>query len=62
MLNTPDRTRTCDLQFRKLPLYPPELRGRKDLRQVVFFDYSRYYSRQSLHGTLNPNEKAGGRL
>ena len=27
-LNTPDRTRTCDLQFRKLPLYPPELRGR----------------------------------
>jgi hypothetical protein len=25
--STPDRTRTCDLQFRKLPLYPPELRG-----------------------------------
>ena len=27
---TPDRTRTCDLQFRKLPLYPPELRGQED--------------------------------
>ncbi len=26
---TPDRTRTCDLQFRKLPLCPPELRGQK---------------------------------
>ena len=26
--STPDRTRTCDLRFRKPTLYPPELRGR----------------------------------
>jgi len=26
--NTPDRTRTCDLRFRKPPLYPTELRAR----------------------------------
>ena len=27
-LTTPDRDRTCDLSFRKAPLYPTELRGR----------------------------------
>lgn len=27
-LTTPDRIRTCDLSFRKAPLYPTELRGR----------------------------------
>ena len=29
--STPDRTRTCDLRFRKPTLYPPELRGRLDV-------------------------------
>jgi hypothetical protein len=27
--SAPDRTRTCDPKFRKLVLYPPELRGRR---------------------------------
>jgi hypothetical protein len=30
-LNTPGRSRTCDLSFRKAPLYPTELRGRTGL-------------------------------
>ena len=34
-IGDPGRSRTCDLQFRKLSLYPAELRDRdKDLHQI----------------------------
>lgn len=42
VLGAPDRDRTCDLQFRKLTLYPTELRMQKKFRPV--FKQGRYYS------------------
>ncbi len=30
--STPDRSRTCDISFRKAALYPSELRGRRSVR------------------------------
>src|SRR5581483_9737046 len=37
--STPGRTRTCDRQFRKLLLYPAELRGRRG-KNLAFLDSS----------------------
>ncbi len=53
--NAPDTTRTCDLRFRKPPLYPPELRGRA-CRYQYFIDTPQapQFTSNSKKGAVSP--------
>src|SRR5262245_26638265 len=53
----PDRNRTCDLRFRKPPLYPTELRGRDRAQNLHTRGYALHDPRDSeKHGLIFPNE------
>ena len=51
--NTPDRSRTCDLGFRKAPLYPAELRGQTPFL-IVFSSIAGFSHKLRLHPILHP--------